>query len=155
MKKLIAVLLALVSLTAVFTGCSGKQNKTENKEKTTESTTAAKLDVDLTSLSSTVVYSEVYNMMTVPDDYRGKKVKMKGAFSYSKDNETGKIYYACVIADATACCQQGLEFKLAEKKNFEDYPEVGTEIEVTGYFDTYNEGELVYCFLDDAEMSEV
>ena len=46
-------------------------------------------DVDLTTLSSTMVYSEVYNMMTAPSDYIGKNVKMKGNFSYYQDPNTG------------------------------------------------------------------
>lgn len=33
-------------------------------------------DVDLTTLSSTMVYSEVYNMMCEPDRYLGKRIKM-------------------------------------------------------------------------------
>ena len=63
-------------------------------------------DIDLTALSSTMVYSEVYNMMTAPSDYIGKNVKMKGAFSYYQDPNTGNEYYACIIQDATACCAQ-------------------------------------------------
>ena len=36
-------------------------------------------DVDLTTLSSTMVYSEVYNMMCEPDRYLGKRIKMNGS----------------------------------------------------------------------------
>ena len=50
------------------------------------------IDVDLTKLSSTMVYSEVYNMLYTPDDYIGKTVKMKGAFAYYEDPETGAIF---------------------------------------------------------------
>jgi len=39
------------------------------------------VDLDLTALSSTIVYSEVYNMMVTPEKYIGKTVKMSGAFS--------------------------------------------------------------------------
>ena len=40
---------------------------------------AGKVDVDLTVLSSTMVYSEVYNMLLfTPDSYLGKTVKMMG-----------------------------------------------------------------------------
>lgn len=58
------------------------------------------IDVDLTKLSSTMVYSEVYNMLYTPDDYIGKTVKMKGAFAYYEDPETKEQYFACIIADA-------------------------------------------------------
>jgi len=112
------------------------------------------IDVDLTQLSSTMVYSEVYNMLTTPDSYRGKTVKMRGQFSLYHDDSTGNNYYACVIADATACCSQGLEFVLAGDYSYpEDYPELGTEITVVGEFDTYYEGEYMYCNLVNASFA--
>ena len=43
---------------------------------------AGKVDVDLTVLSSTMVYSEVYNMLyNDPAHYLGKTVKARGGFS--------------------------------------------------------------------------
>ena len=116
---------------------------------------SAAADVDLTTLSKTVVYSEVYNMMTAPDNYIGKTVKMKGKFSIYTDSEGKGQYFACVIADAAACCSQGLEFVLAgEHKYPNDYPEIGSEITVTGTFQTYMEGESQYCHLVDAKFCE-
>ena len=119
------------------------------------------IDVDLTKLSSTMVYSEVYNMMYSPDDYIGKTIKMEGQFAiYQATDETGalipdQIYFACVIADATACCSQGLEFILAGEHTYpDDYPELGNEITVTGTFELYEEGGFQYCRLADAEMVE-
>ena len=109
------------------------------------------VDVDLTALSSTMVYSEVSNMMTRPDDYIGKKIKMDGMLSVFYDESTGKTYYACIIADATACCSQGIEFELTDNYSYpEDYPEPGEEICVAGVFDTYKEGEYTYCTLRNA-----
>ena len=117
------------------------------------------VDVDLTKLSSTMVYSEVYAMMTAPEEYIGKTVRMKGQFAlYQATDSNGQslpdqIYFACVIADATACCQQGLEFILAgDAKYPDDYPELGTDITVVGEFQTYMEGEYQYCHLIDARF---
>lgn len=111
-------------------------------------------DVDLTMLSSTMVYSEVYNMMTVPSNYLGKSVKMNGTFSVYHDESTGKYYYACLISDATACCSQGIEFVLDGDYEYpSDYPAEGTEITVSGIFNTYMEGEYQYCQLINAKMS--
>ena len=111
------------------------------------------LDVDLTALSSTMVYSEVYNMMVMPEDYIGKTVKMEGIFSSFCDESTGKYYFACIIMDATACCSQGIEFELeGDHKYPEDYPEPGDEVCVVGTFDTYQEGEYTYCTLRNARM---
>ena len=111
------------------------------------------IDVDLTTLSSIMVYSEVYNMMLYPDDYIGKTVKMEGAFAKYYDEATDKTYYACVIADATACCSQGLEFEPTEDYVYpDDYPAEGENVCVIGVFDTYEEGDYYYCTLRNAKM---
>lgn len=96
------------------------------------------VDVDLTQLSSTMVYSEVYAMATEPEQYIGKTVKMQGLFATQKYN--GARLYACIVQDATACCAQGLEFELTEEFVYpDDYPETGAEITVVGTFDFYKE----------------
>lgn len=112
------------------------------------------IDVDLTTLSSTMVYSEVYNMMVSPDDYIGKTVKMDGQFALYHDESTGKYYFACIISDATACCSQGIEFVLTDEYTYpDDYPKEGGEICVIGTFDTYQEGDYTYCTLRNAKIA--
>ncbi len=111
------------------------------------------VDVDLTALSSTMVYSEVYNMMVSPEQYIGKTVKMDGLFAYYHDESTGNYYFACIIQDATACCAQGIEFVLTEDYVYpDDYPEVDEEICVVGVFDTYQDGDYTYCTLRKAKL---
>ena len=128
----------------------------ESTEGTTEGTTGvpqAGIDVDLTAMSGTMVYSEVYNMMCNPSDYIGKSVKMRGEFNIFNNDETGKTYYACIIKDATACCAQGVEFKARDKYSFpKDYPQDGEDITVTGVFTTYMEGDTMYCTLKDSDI---
>ena len=110
-------------------------------------------DVDLTTLSSTMVYSEVYNMMVTPEDYIGKTVRMNGNFSRFQDADTKNWCFTCVIQDATMCCAQGMEFVLNDSYSFpSDYPEVDNEITVQGVFDTYEENDYVYCTLRDAVL---
>ena len=111
------------------------------------------VDVDLTCLSSTMVYAEVYNIVSAPDEYIGKTMKMDGLFAVYHDEETDQYYYACLIQDATACCQNGIEFVPADAKKYpEDFPELGTTITVTGVFDTYQEGGYTYCTLREAKL---
>ena len=111
------------------------------------------IDVDLTALSSTMVFSEVYNMMVSPESYIGKTVKMDGSFSSYRDEASGKYYFACIIADATACCSQGIEFVLTDDYTYpDDYPEEGGDICVIGVFDTYQEGDYTYCTLRNAKL---
>ena len=55
--------------------------------------------------------------------------------------------------DSTACCAEGLEFKLSDDYVFpDDYPEAGSEICVTGVFDVNLDGNYYYCTLIDAHL---
>ena len=110
---------------------------------------AVKMDVDLAAMSSTMVYSEVYSMMTHPQDYVGKTMRMHGIFACSE----GNLYYFCVIQDATACCGQGIEFILKGDPPYPlGYPQVGEEFTVTGVFEDYQEGPNTYYHLRDAVL---
>ncbi len=109
--------------------------------------------VDLTTLSPTMVYAEVYNMFMYPDDYMGKTIKVKGIFGIYEDMKTGETFTSCVIQDATACCAQGMEFELGDGKVYpDDYPSESEEIVVTGTYQTYEEDGLLYCYLADATL---
>ncbi|MBR6401341.1 MAG: hypothetical protein IKS17_09025 [Firmicutes bacterium] len=103
--------------------------------------------VDLTGMDSDMVYAVVFEMVSDPDRYRGREVKMHGTCNRFTDPETGKDYYACIITDAQACCAQGIEFELPEG---EPYPEYGSEITVSGIFDSYFEGENEFYVLKQA-----
>lgn len=120
---------------------------------TSESTPVGDIDVDLTKLSSTMVYSEVYNMMYTPEDYIGKTVKMSGMFVAYTNQDQSQFYPAVIIADATACCSQGIEFVLEGNPVYpEGYPEMETEITVVGTFETYEEDGNIYCRLQNAKL---
>ncbi|MBQ9551205.1 MAG: hypothetical protein IJU96_00425 [Clostridia bacterium] len=130
---------------------SQKESATRQEQNGTKKANAAgAIDVDLTALSSTLVYSEVYHMMSEPKDYLGKTVKMNGKMAVYHDNDTGKDYYACIVSDATACCSQGIEFVL---RNGYSYPNKGDDICVVGVFTTYQEGENTYCTLKNASLA--
>ena len=134
MKHLFPVLLALLLL---LSAC-GRSSDSD-------------VDVDLTTMSATVVFGEVSNMIFTPEEYEGKTVRMAGAFNVVDIPTTGMRYYSCLIADATACCKQGLEFQLKNGGSFpEDYPRLGAEITVVGTFETYEEDGMTYCRVADA-----
>ncbi len=111
------------------------------------------IDIDLTTLSSTMVYSEVYNMMANPEDYAGKVIKMNGLAASYHDEASGNYYFACIIKDATACCAQGIEYVLTDEYICpDDYPGDNEDITVIGIFDTYMEGDYMYCTLREAKL---
>ncbi|MBQ8966678.1 hypothetical protein [Ruminococcus sp.] len=110
------------------------------------------IDIDLTSLDANMLYAQVYAMTAEPEKYVGKKVRATGTFAHTQD-PNGSDYFAVFIADAAACCQQGLEFRREGEFSYpEDYPEVNEPITVTGTFNTYQEGIYTYCELMDADM---
>ncbi|MBQ4350606.1 MAG: hypothetical protein II768_05065 [Clostridia bacterium] len=159
MKRMLCVLAALLLLALPSCGkpeepeLAADAPSAEGVGSASEEAKSGGFDVDLTLMSSTMVYSEVYNMMAMPDDYVGKTVRMKGTFAAYPGED--RNYYVCFIADAAACCQQGMEFVLDGEYVYpDDYPAEGTEITVSGVFDTYYEGEYMrYCQLIDARMT--
>ena len=79
---------------------------------------------------------------------------MKGVFSSYYDQETKKRFYGCVIADALACCSQGLAFELAKARKFPDeFPAEGAEITIIGDFEMAEEGDDAYPVIRNAKMS--
>lgn len=111
------------------------------------------VDVDLTALSSTMVYSQVYNMMFYPENFIGKTIRMEGIYTEYFDQATGKRYLACFIMDATQCCSQGVEFELTSDYSYpDDYPTEGDTVVVQGVFDVYEEEGAEYCTLRNSKL---
>ncbi|MBP3736568.1 MAG: hypothetical protein J6I56_06070 [Lachnospiraceae bacterium] len=115
------------------------------------------VDIDLTKMSSTMIFAEVYNIVNTPDDYIGKTIRMDGFFAPYEEKIDGnqRTVLACVVPDATACCSQGLEFVLNEDDPMlQDLPETGAKIIVTGVFDVYEKFGLPYGQLLNANMQQ-
>ena len=117
-------------------------------------------EVDLTVLSSTMVYAEVYNMLyNDPESYLGKTVRARGEFSIYQLVVDGvlqpdPVAYACIIADAAACCAEGMEFVLEGDLTYpDDYPELGTEITIIGEFQSYEENGMTWYHLVNARLA--
>ncbi|MBQ3793490.1 MAG: zinc ABC transporter substrate-binding protein [Lachnospiraceae bacterium] len=118
--------------------------------------TPSDVDIDLTTMNSNMVYSEVYQMMYYPEDFVGKTIRMNGDYTTYADEELGVRYFACIIKDATACCAQGIEFELTDSYTYpEDYPKEGETCTVKGEFELYQEDGQMYCRLKDAELENL
>ena len=128
-------------------GDAGKGKSSKSKSKTKGN----KIDVDLNNLNANVVYSQVFLMMTEPDKFIGKRIRMSGQFNVyaaQEGNPSGVTeYYAIIIADAQACCQQGIEFVWPGHTYPEGFPEVKSNASVTGIFEVYEENGKKYCRL--------
>lgn len=147
MKRIISIAAALTLLTLALASCGGAADKgTGDTAGTGGGTSAApvRIDIDLTDKSAQIVYAYVYNMMTEPDDYLGKVLRVKGTYDVSYYEPTDNYYHWCVIADATACCAQGLEFICSAE---DAYPEEGSEITIEGTFGKYDELGYTYYYI--------
>ena len=147
-QHLPARIAGLTLLLLLLTACGNSRNAADYYAGTDG------IDLDLTRLSATMVYSEVYNMRYEPEDYYGKTIRIEGLFSSYENPMTGEPYFNCIIPDATACCSQGLQFFPADADTRmypEDYPKNGETVTVVGTF-TKNEENLYMCALTDATM---
>lgn len=115
----------------------------------------ARPDVDLASMSSTMVFSQVSNMLLSPDNYMGKRIRMKGKLvilqAEDEENDNKKeTYFGCLIADALACCSQGLLFVPKDVSSYlASSPKEGDDIVVVGTFDVFmDHGQKVVHLVD-------
>lgn len=138
MKKRLLPFLCILCL--LLSGCGQEAAPAPDSEATASNASSA--EIDLTGMSSTMVYSYVYNMVTAPDDFIGQRFRIRGAYDEQFWDVTGLTYHYIVIADATSCCAQGLEFVLTNEATA--YPQIGEEFEISGIFGTYIEDGMLY-----------
>lgn len=123
---------------------------------TAEETLDESVDYDLTKMGSDMVYATVYQMMVNPKDYEGKKVRVQGLYYGAWYEPTSQYYFYVIIQDALACCSQGIEFIWEDGNHVypDEYPQDGSEVEVMGVFETYQEegDETIYCRLRDSSL---
>ena len=111
------------------------------------------VDVDLTKLSNIMVYSEVDNMVTYPDKYLGKTIRLRGPYYALFDEGTKNYYHFIIIEDATACCEQGLEFVWEGEHRYpEDYPADTTRVEIIGTYSSYEELGETYFYIQTEQI---
>lgn len=111
---------------------------------------AAAVDIDLTRMSSTMVYSTVFNMVNSPATFVGKTMRMRGEYTtyHISIDDPSQIIHACLVRDAAGCCSQGLEFVLSNGK----YPAGANEITVVGTIAVQKVDGKDVCFLKSAAL---
>ena len=145
MRKYLTAFLLLCLICVLTTGCK------DSKSQITAEPDSKKVDVDLTALGSTMVYAEVYTMMTKPDDYIGKTIKANGPYVTSLYE--GSYYHFVLVDGVDSCCPEGLMFVWSGENS---YPEEETRIEVVGVFGSYEGFDFPYYYLavDDVTILE-
>ncbi len=127
----------------------------DNQPQEREEKDKGNVDCDLTTMGADMVYANVFQMMTEPESFVGKRVRISGILNVVSVD--GHNYYCCIIKDAQGCCQNGIEFVWGDGSHRypEEYPEENTKICVTGVFETYQEngGQNKYCRLKNADLN--
>lgn len=108
---------------------------------------AAAVDIDLTKMSSTMIYSTVFNIVTTPKNFVGKTMRMRGEYTTYPISASETIH-ACLVRDAAGCCSQGIEFRLTDGK----YPAGAGEITVVGTIDSFRLDGKEICYLRNAAL---
>ena len=109
----------------------------------------SKVDLDLTKMSATMIYSTIFDMLIMPEDYVDKNIKLSGWFETYMDTKSGELYYSVLVPDATACCQQGLEFVWKGNHAYpDDFPKPGQNITVTGIYKMIENDGVTYTYLE-------
>ena len=126
-----------------------------SQTQTSQKTTATEFDYDLTQMSSTIVYSQITDMTMVPEEYAGKTIKMEGRFEIYGDPDKEDPYLGCIVNDATACCSVGLRFVLTDDYTSADFPLNGSDIIITGVFETYEYQGCTFGEVQNAQMTVI
>ena len=141
------------------TNNSGLQAASEAKAQTTVSRQSSadldpsKIDLDLTKMSATMIYSTMFDMLVMAEDYVDKNIKVKGWFETYTDPQTAELYYAVVVPDATACCQQGLEFVWPGNHTYpDDFPQPGEDVTITGFYKLIENDGITYNYLEASKV---
>ena len=164
MKKILLVLLLMF-----LTGCSNTPQEVEptldienfsfqNQQSKTETKSAENLEtpikkeeqapfvhIDLTKMSDTMVYSQVFDILVNPQNYVGKTIRLQGIYEPITDSLAQEVLHYIVVEDATACCAQGVEIKMIGEAN---YPELYSNAEVVGEIKTYEYSGQTFFYVE-------
>ncbi len=162
MKKLLVSLLVLCALA----GCSGgaaapatsdevtDADVVEVTEEAVENEPVERIDeIDLTSLSPTMLYAEVVNMTRTPKQYEGATVTLRGSLLIlAIDESTGVGSYSCYVQDATKCCQRGIGFTIDRPLEDTSILVEGSEVIIRGTFEIYEAGGHNFVRIADCDI---
>lgn len=114
------------------------------------------IDWDLSRLSGTVAYAQMYNILVSPEEYVGKAVKLRGVYN-ELDNPIGdgSKFHFVLVYDNAACCELAIEILTTTRANRLSYPPPGSLIEVTGIFDICYDQEQQFSSLRVNDLTVV
>jgi len=143
MRKCLILLCLLFIVCLSVIGCAGESERND-----------VDFDVDLTSLSSTMVQAEYERIVSNSEDYIGKTIRASGTYRIMANNDTGDFAHYIIIVQGDDCCQMGFEFKRDGDFSFPgDYPKPNAVIEITGVLDTHKAFGASYLYIEAHDLT--
>ncbi len=140
-------LIFLLVIAVVFTACSSKSQEIKEHDEFSDD-----IDYDLTQMSETMVYSQIFDLVSTPFEYEDARFVIEGNLIESEDLNTGEIFYAIFIEDAAACCSQGLEVVFTQ--DFE-IPTLPKSVVLTGTIKSYSYNDYDYAFVVAEDIADI
>ena len=164
MKKFISATLITLLAISYTAGCDSESNvvperstgSAANSSVQTDSSTDTGLmpdkeltiDVDIAGLRLLVVHGEVNKILTNPENYIGKRVRMSGNYYYMTSQDRSMRYHYIAVEPGDSCCVRGLEFAWDADGAFPDgFPNEWADIEITGVYASYTESGETYYYI--------
>ena len=104
----------------------------------------SEVDFDLTVMSPTMVFAQIFDLMYNADNYLEKTFKINGNHQIFPHIETGEDISVIIIYDALGCCPQGIELRFPESI---EVPENLSDIIIKGELKVEFIGEYRYLYL--------
>lgn len=100
---------------------------------------------DLTMMSETMVFAQVFSLMSSPESFQDSTYKIQGEYEFYTIPETTEVIYFIVINDALGCCPTGIEIRFPE--NSEPLPDF-CEILIEGIAHAGFEETFTYPYIE-------
>lgn len=111
--------------------------------------------MDLSDMSYTMAYAQVYSMVMAPKRHQGETLKIKGSY-YGFQTQEGQDVHLILIIDEAGCCEVGMEFQITGNLAWpQDYPPNNSIILLTGLMDIIHHGDNPYPLLVANEIQVV
>lgn len=112
------------------------------------------IDIDFTYINMDDSINETYGMMTEPEKYEGKRIRVNGAYTVEEKN--GGIKHFCGIYNPASCCAIGvLEFLPTEEMvDLKKYLNSDEMITITGNLEIYHEDDGKHIRLKDCRLDK-
>ena len=141
MKSFLILIFSIITLVILFTGCSNDVNESD-------------VDIDLSSLSQTLVQAEYQRIVANADANIGKTILLSGTYQTFIVDDAGNYAHFIIVVQGDECCQLGFEFKREGDYSFpDDYPEQNAVIKIKGVLDTHERFGTTYLYIDADEFS--